>query len=161
MTLDKKRIPYRSYYPTPVVFNTRTSKLGRTRKAKLNRIIDAYLFFRANAGGIVGENAKGALAMARAERYAMEHNWEYYWEDDPEGCIGADCGETESCDHACCQGKPHTCLHCQLVTPAGTVLASLGSICEPTYKYRRVVEAELALEAMPVVTPKGHRLHVA
>jgi hypothetical protein len=88
-----------------------------------------------------------ARQLAKAEHYAFEHDWTYSWQDD--SCIGADCGETATCDHPCCQGTEHVCEWCALVDADGKQLASLGSICEPSSEYRRVVRAELALEAMP------------
>jgi len=121
---------------------------GRSRKARLSklaRLVPAYLFFRENSGGIVGENAQGALKLARAERYADAHGWEFTWEDGDE-CIGCDCG-SEDCP--CATGKRHECFVCCVVDAKGQILASLGSICEPSTQYRRQIQAELALEAMP------------
>ena len=79
-----------------------------------------------------------ARKLAEAEEYADEHGWwvEWVWdtEADPldwsgEGPIG------ESAEV------------CSLFAESG-VLASLCGIWDATQKYRRVVEAELALEAM-------------
>lgn len=117
--------------------------LGRTRKARLKSISSAYQFFRKNAGGIVGQNALSALRLAKAEACATDNRWNFLWENDE--CIGCDCGN-ESCP--CSSGKPHSSLVCILYDSNDVTLASLGSICEPTYTYRRVVEAELALEAI-------------
>lgn len=127
-----------------------TRKTGRTRYAR------AVQFFYAHAG--FGHNPKTetktqgkrrcARALAKAEAYAYEHDWTYQWGGD--SCIGGDCGETATCDHPCCQQTEHECLWCQLWDADGKqVLASLGSICEPSAEYKRVVKAELALEAMP------------
>lgn len=87
-----------------------------------------------------------AREMAKAEEHAFDHDWSYVW--GPDECIGGDCGETDSCDHACCQGSPHEVEFCILEGSEGQTLESLSSICEPSREYRRVVEAELALEAM-------------
>jgi hypothetical protein len=145
--VDKKRIPYRSFYPTPVNFTSAGRKAGRTRKAKLAKLIPAYLFFRAHAGGRIGFNAQTALDLARAEQHARCEGWQWEWMNDR--CIGGDCRETETCEHPCCQGTEHVCESLTLWDSEGrSVLASLGSICEPTTEYRRVVKAELAMEAM-------------
>ena len=124
-------------------------KQGRTRYAR------AVQFFYRHAGYSYDPKtetkAQGrkrcARALARAEAYAYEQEWTYTWEDD--SCIGGDCGKTATCSHPCCQGTKHECKWCVLEDADGKQLASLGSICEPSREYRRVVEAELALEAMP------------
>lgn len=87
-----------------------------------------------------------AKSLAQAETYARDENWRYDWDQDRDACIGCDCGSGEC---ACSTGEPHETLTCVLRDEHAHVLASLGGICEPTAKYQRVVEAELALEAMP------------
>ena len=71
---EKKQVPIRSWYPTVTQFRvpSRVAKLGigRTRAARLNKLIPAYLFFREHGGGIVGENAKGALNLYESEMNA-------------------------------------------------------------------------------------------
>lgn len=105
----------------------------------------AYEFFRGQqAPGIVGQSAKGAMDLARAEKYADDHGWEAVWEDDPEEYELGD-AETE---------RPFEVLTCVIKDENGHVLGSLGSIgmsgnARQDRDYRRVVEAELALEAMP------------
>lgn len=126
-----------------------TRKPGRTRYAR------AVQFFYTHAGFSydpktetkVQGKRRCARALAKAEAYAYEHDWAYTWEQD--SCIGGDCGDTETCEHPCCQGTEHECLWCSLEDSRGNPLASLGSICEPSEEYKRVVKAELALEAMP------------
>lgn len=86
-----------------------------------------------------------ARAMAKAEDYAAAQDWGYSWEPDQDGCIGCECQSPE-CD--CFTGASHETLVCLLRTVDGEVLASLGGICGATPSYSRVVEAELALEAM-------------
>ncbi len=145
-----------------------TLATGNKRKQGRTRYARAVKFFHANAGyGFDPQKetkAQGrmrcARLLARAEAYAYEHEWRYVWE--PDTCIGGDCGETETCEHPCCQGTEHEVYSCALLSgdascydghgraTGGAVLASLGSICEPDDNYKRVVEAELALEAMPV-----------
>lgn len=74
--------------------NIRSNKrLGRTRKARLSRLADAYLFFRENAEGIVGQSAKGAIALARAEIWARRYGYDVSWE--PDYCSGCMCGNDD------------------------------------------------------------------
>lgn len=138
---------------------------GRTRKAKSkqqsrksHRIVirDASVKFFYDHTGYGYDTKKetpeqgklrGAELLAKAEQYACDKGLIYQWQDDD--CIGGDCGETATCNHPCCQGTPHVCLCCILWSADHSeVLGSLGSICEPDENYRRVVEAELALEVM-------------
>lgn len=88
-----------------------------------------------------------AQALAEAEDYGKRHGFVFQWEADQDGCIGCECG-SEDCH--CCTGEAHEVLCCVLRDEDGTVLASLGAICEPTREYGRVIEAELALEGMPL-----------
>jgi hypothetical protein len=93
--------------------------------------------------------------MARAERWVKaETDLEYRWELDPEPCIGCDCGSSEC---PCSTREPHETWCVSLVLPCpdhhgeckhDKYMASLGGICGLTDEYRRVVEAELAIEAM-------------
>jgi hypothetical protein len=106
-----------------------------------------FQFFRDNAGYIVGERALGALRLAQAEQYAQVNGWEFEWTNDFDGCIGCDCN-SESCP--CSTGEFHEVYVAVLRDEDGHVLASLGGICQPESDpaYRRVVNAELALEAL-------------
>ena len=85
----------------------------------------AYDFFKKHAGGVVGRNAEGALALARAE--AVDED-EYMLGDEEE--------------------MPSEVLYAVLKDQDGEVLESLGGIGDPDRNYGRVVEAELALEAL-------------
>lgn len=138
--------------------------LGRSKRAKSGRtdrlvLRDANVrFFYDHAGSSYDPKTetkeqgrrRRAEALAKAEAYAAEQGYIFSWSPDPEGCIGGDCGETDTCDHPCCQGEPHDCRVCIMYDADGeTVLTGLGSICEPSAEYCRVVEAELALEVMP------------
>jgi len=110
---------------------------------------------------------RSAKALAAAKTYAREQGWTYAWEYDSDGCIGCDCGSSE-CD--CASGADHETLGCILRDSepscydswgrptGGAVLASLWGICGATSEYKRVVEAELALEAMPDTTPQLTKL---
>ena len=82
---------------------------------------------------------RGAKALARAEQYAEEQGWKVEWEYDQDEYQMGD-AETE---------MPNEVLVAVLEDADGHVLKSLGGIGDPSDSYRRVVEAELALEAMP------------
>lgn len=88
---------------------------------------------------------RGALRLAVAEDWARDSGYEFKWIPDQGGCIGCDCGDS---DCACANGtcEPEVCC---MKGEDNHVVQSLGSICGATAKYRRVVEAELALEQMP------------
>jgi hypothetical protein len=111
------------------------------------QFIAAYRFFKEHAGCIVGQRALGAYALAKAERYATLVGYEIVWEYDGD----ADLGDHEVwCSNAArgrCKG--HECLSAVLRDVCGELRASLCNIIEPDANYRRVIEAELALEAMP------------
>jgi hypothetical protein len=124
-----------------------------------------YRFFRAHAGGWVGHNAQGALALVHAERAAEILGWAYGWFGDDDADLG---------DHAiwcpderreqagyqrdgsnCPRFNPsflvahaHYAYVCILKDARGEVLESLGGVIDPDDAYRRVIEAELASEAI-------------
>ena len=117
----------------------------------------AYDFFRAQGGGVVGQSGVNALALARAEAYADENDWAAEWEDDPEPY------DTDLEDD-----QPFEVLTCVLKDESGNVLASLGSIgmsgnARQDRDYRRVIEAELALQAMSErgLKPNGSKHELA
>ncbi len=145
-------------------------------------IRSAYSFFRKHAGYIVGENAKGALQLAKAEVWAEANGYRYAWRHDDDVDLGDHeywCNDAKrfkagydsdgdripsysrrgsDCDHevlSCLMYAPcededrhsdcsdyEPCRDCEVV-------ASLGGVIDASNDYRRVVEAELALEAMP------------
>lgn len=80
--------------------------------------------------------SEGALHLARAEKYAEDHDWTVEWEDEPNP------------DMSGMEGAKEVLSAC-LKNAQGQVLGCLGGIGDPSRSYRRVVEAELALEAMP------------
>lgn len=103
---------------------------------------------------------RGAVAMAQAETYAREHNWSFSWEyeqERPQDVFGKPCPRKSKCNLSDCKfahyNPRNEFFSCLLWDNGDTpkVIGSLGMIEAPTREYRRVVEAELALEAMPVV----------
>lgn len=122
----------------------------------------SFSFFRDHAGYVVGERAVCAIALARAEQFALDQGFTYSWGNDECGadCLGDheywcndarrraagyDGGRYDRCDHEV--------LAVILEDANGNVLASLGGIIDPDADYRRVVEAELASEAMHDYVP--------
>lgn len=113
----------------------------------------AYLFFLRNAGYSYDPKtqtkqqgrAATARKLAKVERDARALGYSFEWDEDPEGCIGCECG-SEDC--ACCTGAAHETESCLMRDTSGKVVQSLGSVCQATREYRRVVEAELALEEL-------------
>jgi hypothetical protein len=108
-------------------------------------------FFYDNAGYSYGVketqevgHIRCARLLARAEDYARDSCYYLTWE--PDECIGCGCGETEQCP--CCCGDSHMCECALLHDKDGSVIAALGSICNADGTYRRVIAAELTLEAM-------------
>lgn len=90
---------------------------------------------------------KCAQELARAERYAQDHDWRVAWEHDHY----ADDSFVEIWDEAErdeWRNQEHECLTAVLYNEAGEVLASLGGIFDPDVDYIREVNAELALEAL-------------
>lgn len=105
----------------------------------------AIRFFRKHGGYSKGPGestsqakTRSATAMARAEAEANSRGWRVEWEGDPESYDPGD--ETDY--------EPKEVLGAVLRDGDGKVLASLWGIADPTRQYRRVVEAELAAEAL-------------
>lgn len=89
---------------------------------------------------------ESAKALANAESLAAERGLIFEWMQDDEPCIGCECG---SDDCPCFTGEPHMVEVCELWNENhDDCIASLCGICEATSEYRRVIEAELALEAL-------------
>jgi hypothetical protein len=105
----------------------------------------AIAFFMKHAGYArkPGESVAQAMRhtatrLAKAEQYAIDHGWSVEWQNDPESYQMGDAEDT----------PPNEVLWAALRDEDGNVLASLGGIGDPSREYGRVVEAELALEAM-------------
>lgn len=99
-----------------------------------------YNFFRKHGGGIVGESARTALALAHAEDDADSRGWVVYWE--PELDVDDSWMTPEE------RKQPHGVYVAVLRDEKGKVLAYLGNIFDPDSNYMRVVSAELAAEAL-------------
>lgn len=100
------------------------------RKRRLAR---AYVFFREHGGGWVGHSAESAWRLAKAELAAEDLGWECRWQYDEE----------------CSRDEGREMSWCGLYDADGRVLAGLGGIEDPcSSAYQRVVEAELALDAV-------------
>ena len=120
----------------------------RSRKLPFpSAMVRAYFFFRQYGGGVVGEDALRSWRLARAEEYADAQEWTFTWEYDPSPDLSwcDDCAKRSHLRPGHEHPEVFTCL---LRDESGKALASLGSI-EGDRNYRRVVQAELALEAMP------------
>ncbi len=81
-----------------------------------------------------------AEALAEAEAYAQEHDWTFDWEWDSDADLSFMTDEERE--------KEHECLMCTCVDTEHETLASLCGIVDADANYRRVVEAELASEAL-------------
>jgi len=80
-----------------------------------------------------------ARRLATAEEFAKKHGWTAEWVADTEADPTDWDGEGPMGEEA---------FVCMLRNENGQVLATLGGTWDPTAEYQRVVEAELALEAM-------------
>jgi hypothetical protein len=99
-----------------------------------------YQFFFKQAGYVVGERAKGALNLARAEQYAEQHGWSFDWTPDDD----ADWSWMDDKERK----REHEVFGCVLRDENGNAIESLWGIFDPDENYQRVVQAELASEAM-------------
>lgn len=127
----------------------------------------SFRFFLAHGGGIVGQHAQSALALARAEQWAKDSGVAFDVRDDDERAY-CHCG-----DPTCKYREPDAsespkrwntsnyrewdtvgvmavrpCEDHGTDCPHAEHLGSLWGIMDPSPEYLRVVKAELALEAM-------------
>jgi hypothetical protein len=110
------------------------------------RTLAGFRFFRANAGYIVGESAKGALQLAKAERWAKDvASQRFEWRYD-EAASDEDLTLATEGVYGCIVWD--ICPECN----GAQILGSLWGIIDPSNDYRRVIEAELALEHMDAET---------
>lgn len=101
-------------------------------------LIKAYRFFRAQGVGCVGESARCALSLARAERVAEERGWSYSLEEEIESyrdVYGED--PPPGVEFYCVVARDET----------GECIGSLG-FCSGDRAYFRTVAAELYSEAL-------------
>jgi hypothetical protein len=138
--------------------NTQT---GRSKEAKARKLLtDDQRFFFDHAGWSYNPKTETPLegrlqcaqALARAERAAREMGVTFQWEDDwmVDHQKEYDCYE---------DGGPQTCQSCIARDASGKVRASLGCIDDADANYRRVIEAELADEAVDALREKGAQVN--
>ena len=105
----------------------------------------AYLFFKENAGYIVGERAKGALRLAKAEQKVRwnDDDYRFRWENDDDADYSW-LPEDDTSDHVV-----ESCVLERKCEKCGQWehVESLWGIFDADDNYRRVIEAELALQA--------------
>ncbi len=123
--------------------NPRSGRPRRTQRRK--GLIRDMQFFRRHGGGVVGEAARGALSLARAEREMTKRGWTVEWVPDD----NADWSWLDQPGFEREKAKEHEVYGAVLKDRHGKVLASLWGIFDPDRHYMRVVEAELASEALP------------
>lgn len=103
-------------------------------------LLRAYRWFRSQ-----GVDAKHALACARAERAARDAGCQFIWEDDPEGWY-----DLRADNYRCACGCGHKIESCEMVRMVDAdnepLPYALGVICDADDAYRRIVEADLALD---------------
>ena len=101
-----------------------------------------------------------ARALATAESRIRSAGWSYTWvpDEDPDLSWCDVCEHMRQCRHRYgCTHKLHSSSHghevygCILSDDTGREREALWGITDPDANYRRVVEAELALEALPDV----------
>jgi hypothetical protein len=97
------------------------------------------LWFAEHAGYIVGKRLEGSKALYDAEQTAKAAGCYWEWVDDPDGA------PRRGDEHF---GKVEYSESCTLRDDNGEWLASLGGIWDADDNYRRVIQAELALEAL-------------
>jgi hypothetical protein len=103
-------------------------------------MLAAWRFFMAQGSG-----AASALHLARAEARADDAGLIFRWEAD-DLAYDTFVDHDEWCRKDC--GKDHEVLWCAVSDGGSETLASLGSIIDASRDYRRVIEAELASEAL-------------
>jgi hypothetical protein len=120
--------------------NTQT---GRTRKAKMVKFFydHAGYSYDPNTETRIQGRKRCARNLADAEEQARANNWSFEWQDDWSVCDHVQEFDTYT-------EQPKTCEGCILRDESGKVLASLWCIDDADANYRRVVEAELAEEAL-------------
>lgn len=116
----------------------------------------AYAFHREHSGYVVGENARCAIALARAELALAASDAVVVWEPDDDTDWSfidtwpeKDARAYRKGDHyaeSCAIVRP--CPEHGVDCPHAEYLASLGGIIDADTNYRRTIAAELASEAL-------------
>jgi hypothetical protein len=130
--------------------NNQQRKKGENNMYKGETYDKAVEFFGQNAGLFIHRDESEDQArlrtgqeLAAAEMTIQEQDWSVTWRDDWEvGSHLQEYGEAYS------NGEPNTCEVATLYDSHDEILASLGCIDDATDTDWRVVDAELALEAM-------------
>ncbi len=120
------------------------------------RIVEAFRFFHEQAGGIVGQRAVGAIALARAEVRAKEMGMTVWFEDEDHPWDG-DCEAPPIHVWAACYRGSADAWNSHKGT--SRPLASLGGIGLLTWNdpYVRVIKAELFMEALEEIDAEHER----
>jgi hypothetical protein len=114
---------------------SKATKAGRTKEAKARKQLTADQFF-------FYQNAGYSHDPKKAEQHARNLGWEFEWEFDQDPDLSWMTDEDRK--------QEHEVLCCRIPDPENTrfSLPSLCGITDPDSNYRRVVEAELASEAL-------------
>lgn len=126
-----------------------TRKVTSATESALGAELRAAVAFHYAHGGYSvkrGESVRHARerwarTAAAAERYAREQGWSVLWADDWSIDHEREFGQCYA------RGGPDTCECATLVDADGAVLASIGCVDDADADYRRVVAADLYLEA--------------
>ena len=119
----------------------------RATKKMTTQLKSAYFFFKANAGYCVGRKAQGALALAKAEQAAKDAGCTYKWQDDSD-CDWSFVETWAQKDQDAFAKQEHFAEICSLLSADGETLDVLCGITDANRSYRRVIEAELALNSL-------------
>lgn len=134
---------------------SKPTKAGRSKETKARKQLttDEFFFYQ-NAGYSYDTKTQTAEQgriqcakdLAKAEEEAQRTEWEFEWEWDE--CPDLSWMSDEE------REQDHEVLCCRIVDPENPrySLASLCGITDPDSNYRRVIEAELASEALHEIT---------
>jgi hypothetical protein len=129
-----------------------STKAGRSEIAKARKALTpAQLFFYERGGYSYDPKTettdegriRRAIELAQVEAYGHNLGYTFAWDDDWE--VG---NHFVFYGYSYRNGEPKTCEHCCCKDAEGNVVASVGCIDDATPQYRRVIEAELADEAL-------------
>lgn len=110
-----------------------------------SKLFKAFHFFHKHAGYKVGYRARGALTLARAELWAVEQGYKFKEEPDPEVDIS---WMSQAYKRRYKDGELE-CIGIVLTDKWDNSLGySLWGIVDADYNHKRVIQAEIALEAL-------------